>query len=280
VTTANANYHLTIQNARLVREQVHGAQIENRRRLFDEIRYERLNTPTVEDIRIKDLEVALNRARRSPPLTEIWSGDSLNLLYNHLAKQQGAGVRGPNVPVEEDTLRKINFTTGAGGNVALLRDEAKLRWPQPLIRISDKSFADHRGLLDILLAEAVKDVKAGRSSTAATLADIKSHLQQMQEQLDEKIRQLTPSDYIESKRFLNMLDHAHKALQDANVGNLLGNKSILKSKNVAELIKNMTDQGLRFAPAAPGDEGAYKAVHSALLSYDDSIAQLNTGVKP
>jgi len=278
VTSANADYVLTIQNARLVREQVSSAQIENRRRLFDEIRYERLNTPTPEDIRIRNIEVALNRSRRSPPLTEIWAGDSLNSLFNHLAKQQGAGIKGPRVDLDEDTLRKVNFTSGAGGNVALLRDEGKLRWPQPLIQ--NKDFTEGRAKLDDLMAEAVKDVKGGKNPTAATLKDVRVNLQQMQKQLDDKITLLAPSEYIESKRYLNMLDAAYKALQDPNVGNLLGAKSITKSKNVAELIKNMTDLGLRFAPAAPGDEGAYRAVHWALLSYDDAIAQLSTGAKP
>jgi hypothetical protein len=277
VTSANADYQLTIQNARLVREQVFGAQIENRRRLFDEIRYERMNTPTPEDLRIRALETALNRARRSPPLTEIWRGDSLNSLFDHLAKQQGAGVKGPRVDLEEDTLRKVNFTTGSGGNVALLRNEGDLKWPQPL---QIKDFQEERNKLSTLFADAVKDVKAGKNPTAATLKDIKANLQTMQKGLDEKITALGPSEYIESKRYLNMLEEAYKALQDSNVSNLLGAKNITKSKNVAELIKNMTDQGLRFAPAGPGDEGAYRAMHWALLSYDDAIAQLNTGTKP
>jgi hypothetical protein len=134
--------------------------------------------------------------------------------------------------------------------------------------------------VEILLADAVKDVKAGKMPTGATLNDVKAALTQMQQALDDRITLMGPSEYIEAKRYLNLLDEAYKALQDNNVGNLLGAKGITKSKNVAELIKNMTDQGLRFAPATPGDEGAYKAMHSALLSYDDSIAQLNTGARP
>jgi hypothetical protein len=43
---------------------------------------------------------------------------------------------------------------------------------------------------------------------------------------------------------------------------------VLKAKTVPELIKFMADRGLQFAPAVPGDENAYQALHSALAAYD------------
>ena len=46
-------------------------------------------------------------------------------------------------------------------------------------------------------------------------------------------------------------------------------------KTVAELIKNMTADGLRFAPATQGDDGAYRALHNALNAYDSGIMSLS-----
>ena len=56
--------------------------------------------------------------------------------------------------------------------------------------------------------------------------------------------------------------------------NYFNQKWVAKGKTVAELIQNMTAAGLRFAPATPGDEGAYRALHFALVAYDDGITQV------
>ena len=34
-----------------------------------------------------------------------------------------------------------------------------------------------------------------------------------------------------------------------------------------ELVRNMSRQGLRFAPASPGGEAAYRALYNAMVSY-------------
>src|SRR5262249_46030649 len=76
VTTANAQYYATIQQARILQQQANQAAIDTRRRLFDQIRYERMNTPAPEEVRVREMEVALNRSRHQPPAAEIWSGDA------------------------------------------------------------------------------------------------------------------------------------------------------------------------------------------------------------
>ncbi len=42
---------------------------------------------------------------------------------------------------------------------------------------------------------------------------------------------------------------------------------------VAELVQQMTRQGLRFAPAVSGDESYYTVLHRALVDYDNSVSQ-------
>jgi len=81
-------------------------------------------------------------------------------------------------------------------------------------------------------------------------------------------RDLPPNAYIDAKSFLNNLSSSVSALQQRDVGNYFTGKYALRVKTVPELVKYMSEQGLRFAPAVPGEEGPYQALYQALVSYD------------
>ena len=68
LTTANAQFYVTIQQGRIVNQQANQAMIDTRRKIFDQIRYERMSIPSGEEIRVRDLEVALNRSTLRPPV--------------------------------------------------------------------------------------------------------------------------------------------------------------------------------------------------------------------
>ncbi|HZY90998.1 MAG TPA: hypothetical protein VFE78_39615, partial [Gemmataceae bacterium] len=122
LTTANANYQMITQQARLVREQANQAHMQTRRKIIEEAEWERGRMPNPEKIREADIEAQLNRARRDPPLTEVWSARSLNALLNNLAAQpKGQLAKGPAVPLDEETLKSINLTPGdSRANAGLL----------------------------------------------------------------------------------------------------------------------------------------------------------------
>jgi hypothetical protein len=42
----------------------------------------------------------------------------------------------------------------------------------------------------------------------------------------------------------------------------------------------MTENGWRFGPALPSDEGAYRALHSGLVAYDLALNQLVAQAEP
>src|SRR5262249_61625761 len=133
VTTANAQYQLTIQQAKLERQKAIQESIKTRRAMMEQAEWEWAHRPDPEKIRQAALRRELETARVSPPLTDIWSGRSLNALLRHLIAQQGQGVRGPNVPLSEDNLKSINLTSGdTRGNVGLLKDNGNLQWPPSL----------------------------------------------------------------------------------------------------------------------------------------------------
>ena len=266
LVSALANSTVTVQRARLVQEEVFRSQLDTRRKIWEEARYERMSLMNSEQVRLSNMQSALERARRDPPLSEIWSGQSLNDLFRHIADQQGKGVRGPTVPLSEDILKHINLTVGPGsGNVGLLRND--LKWPAPLMR---PEFDAPRKSLDAQVPAATKVAKDGRVGQGQ-LSDLRDNVQKMHDILRRLVDDMAPADYIEAKHYLNTLNESVKALGDPNVANFFNDRWVARGKTVAELVENMTRKeaaGLSFAPAAPGDEWAYRALLYALRDYD------------
>jgi hypothetical protein len=62
-------------------------------------------------------------------------------------------------------------------------------------------------------------------------------------------------------------------LEKPHAGNYFTGKFSARGKTVGELIQNMSRQGLRFAPAVAGDEGAYENLHRYLVVYDVAAHQ-------
>jgi hypothetical protein len=72
---------------------------------------------------------------------------------------------------------------------------------------------------------------------------------------------------MKAKRYLNDLDSALRVLEDPNASKFANRKLAARGSTVSDLVAEMSGQGLRFAPAVPGDEGAYVALHRALVNY-------------
>jgi hypothetical protein len=268
VMNASAQAQLTLQRARLTREDVTRNQIENRKRLIEEAQWERKQLPDAATMIARETESNLQRARTQATLTDIWSARALNDLLKYLEDQQGKGNRGPSVPLDDDLLRHINVTDGSGGNVGLLKDGGKLQWPASL---QGPAYAQVRDVLDKRLPDAVNQLKFNNPVEPGTLKDIQAAVEQAHAILDRNL---------ESKRFLNYLSDAVKAIGSPNAPKYFTQQWTAKGKNVAELVKFMADNGLKFAAATPGDEAAYRALHHALVSYDANMAPIASATKP
>jgi hypothetical protein len=275
LTNANAQYQVTINQAKLLRQEAIRSAFQTRRAAIEEAEYERAHMPDPEKIRQEQLARELDRARVSPPLTEVWSGKSLNTLLRNAISQQSQGVRGPNIPLNEDTLKSINPTAGdTRGNVGLLKDNGNLQWPQGL---QGEAFKDAREDINRRLKQAVQTVTAGnKSPDESTLADLQADLKRMNETVDNSVNVISPDQYIEAKRYLSQVGNALTALRDRNVSNYFNENWRPRGKTVAELVKFMADRGLWFAPAAPGDESAYLALYHALAAFDAGMPRLAT----
>jgi hypothetical protein len=257
---ASANAQYTYQRARLLNPA-------GGKRLID-ARYERGTQLDSEQQRQLNLRPTLDRARHDPSLNEIWSGQSLNDLYNHVKNEQGKGLKGEAISLTEDLLKHINLTIGKNGSAGLLKND--IAWPKPLQR---PEFDEPRKNLDITIPEAVRQAKFGPVN-ANVANDVLNDVRKMHDILPKNIGDIRPGEYMEAKAYLNMLNQAARALQDREVTNYFSGEWAAKGKTVSELVKNMSEKGLQFAPAAPGDEGPYRALYNALAAYDASMTRL------
>jgi hypothetical protein len=100
------------------------------------------------------------------------------------------------------------------------------------------------------------------------LKQMGSDVDGLHNQLRRRVKEVSASEYIEANTFLHHFDQALHALGQPDVGSYFAGKYALKTGTVAELVQQMVDKGLQFAPALPGDETAYSTLHQALATYD------------
>ncbi len=264
VITSQGQLAQTLEQNKVIKQQAEQAKIDTRRKSFDEYMYERANRPTNEDERERIRLEKIRRTRNGPPLTEIWSGKALNDMLMAIQRMQVQSVPGPTVPLEPDLLRHINVTTGStAGSVGIFRNNGKPQWP---LTLRTSAFATERKKMDGLTAKAYMQVQAGEVD-ADTLVALNQGVDDMRAQLKRKISSLSPNDYIKSKRYLNEFEDALKVLQSPDATKLVTQKLSARGDTVAQLCADMTQQGLKFAPALDGDQSAYTALHSAMVQY-------------
>jgi len=271
LVNADGKFRIDYQKANLVREEVKQAHIDNRRRAFDEFLYERANTPTWLDELERQKKLDLNYHLRNASGGEILEGISLNTLLDSLKQMQARNVSGPTVPLDEETLKQINVTAGSGANAGLLKNEGRLSWPLPL---SASEYDEERKAIERNLQLAVSEVEKHGKVDVARLNNLNKDLDRMNEHLGDQISEMTPSQYIEARNYLRLLNDAIKALSRPDGRNYIDGKYTAQGKTVGELVKNMS--GLKFAPAAPGDEYAYKKLYESLVTYYNKV-QPSTG---
>lgn len=271
VTTANADALGTVQNARIVQQQANQAQLDTRRSIIQENRWEKSITPTPEDIREKEQRDALRRARHDPPSIEIWQGSAINDLTRSIQRNQMNGLRGPYVPLDPNLIRHLNVTSGTTyGGVGLFRDPNNIEYP---LVLKTNDYAPERNLLNRLAPLAVQQAMSGRiaDDTQNALDDVAAAFRT---KVDAAVNDMSPTKWISASRFVNELKTTVKALQDPNASKQFNGAWTLRGNNVSQIVDQLTAQGLKFAPAAPGDEPYYTAFYNSLITYDMGLSQL------
>jgi hypothetical protein len=260
----NGEFLKNQQVARMYQTQADSARVDYRRKLIDEARYERGLLPTTEEMRQADIRRDLDRARRQPPISEIISAKALNDILEHL-RSDPAVTKGQEVRIPDGVLERINVTnpTATGASLGLLKEEGKLQWPAPL---AGREFEGPRADLSRRMEDVVQDLKFSNPVQQGKINDLKADLEKLRNLVNTS--ELSPTDYIEARTYLDKVSSAIQALGQQNVAALFNHK--FSARNVAELVDGM--RGLDFAPAAPGDEWAYKLLHQALVNFDASAS--------
>jgi hypothetical protein len=245
-------------------EEAKQAQLVTRRRVVEqqEWEYERLN-PVV--LREKYRKLSVERAKVDPPDHEIESGISLNTLLVELRVNSLMRDQSRAIPVEPTWLKDIHFTSGQVDRVGILLHD-KLFWP---FLLRQKDFADERKEIDDL----VKKVKYGASvgsMEVEKIQRIEELVKTMQTKVVERNRMIKSEDWVFSddtaaKDHLRQLTDAVKGLKNEQAGEFLSGKLSAAGANVQELVQDMLNKGLRFAPATNAQsKRIYHAVYNAL----------------
>jgi hypothetical protein len=266
VISSQGKYLVQTQQAYLMKEQVRAAQIENRRRVFDEWLYERANTPSLNDERERSIREEVRRSRNDPPLPEVWSAKALNDLLADAQKLQGRKVQGPNVPLDEEVLKKINLTKGDGSNFGLLKNDGKLNWPLALRGMDGAR--DLRDELQVVISKAYGEAKEGKQVDPNTIQKIDDYSSKLQGMLVKNVGSVPFAQYSEAKTYMKQLDDAVKVLKKGDAAEFINGNLTPKASTVGELVEFMSRRGLQFAPATGNEQAAYLALHKALVAYD------------
>ncbi len=271
MTTANAQYQLTIQQAKLEREKARRSSLQTRRDTLAERRYELSLMPDPDQIRQQELARAFQRSRNNPPPTEIWSGKSLNDLLRGIQNAQSRGTTGPDVALSPDVVKHINLTAGVTyGGIGLLKNDGKLTWP---FILRQSMFDTERKQLDEQMLQAVKQAQSGEVNVDV-LNDIGASIKQLEGTIDAHVTDLTPTQYIQGMRYARELKESYKVLQQSDVAKYFRPAWTAQGSTVAQLVRQMTQQGLRFGPAVSGDEPYYTSLHQSMVDYEGGSTQL------
>jgi hypothetical protein len=249
---------------------VRSAHIENRRKAFDEFLYERANTPTWLDDLERQRKLDLRYALTNVSGSEILSANPLNTLLDSIKQMQAKGVKGPDIAVSPEMLEKINVSAGGGVNPALLKNE-HMTWPLALTR---SEFAEDRKNIERNLAATTREAEVG-SVEPKRLRELRDEVDKMSGHLGQQIGDMTPTQYIDAKNYLQLLGAGVRLLERPDGGNYVNGKYAAKGKTVGELARNMS--GLQFAPASPGTERAYKELYQRLVEYLSRVQETVSG---
>jgi hypothetical protein len=273
VINSAGNFYIQTQQSRLVQTQADTARLGLRTAQIQQQKWEQSLIPsTLEERQHLDWQ-KLQSARNNPPNPEIWSGEALNALFMALQGAERQGLRADPVLLDSATLQHINLTTGqntTAQGAGMLKDLTNLNWP---FALQDVPFLSSASTINDLSQKAVGEIKNTGRVTAQTFKALDGTVAAMTDAVRND-NSLSPTDYIESKGFLDDLRTSIQGLRDPKVAMYLNGTYAAKGPTVYDLVSQMTAQSLSFAPATQADQPAYSVLYQAMLTYDSRLAQL------
>jgi hypothetical protein len=253
------------EKARIERQKYYQEKLVTKKAAFDLAAYEKANTPTYTEKREQDISMILRRMMSDPAPPEITRGDTLNAMMPLVRSMSTIGVSGSPVSLSPSMLKTINVGTGTSGgdttSAGMLKDGGKLAWPLMLRGANQKK-------MDMLLPKAVEQAIDG-TLEPKTYSQLVGLIQTMTEENRKNYHKdaISSKAFLDGKHFLESLEKSLRVLQEPDPSMYLGAKTTVQGSTVPELVANMTAKGLKFAPATPGQEASYFALHNAFVTY-------------
>jgi len=268
VMRAYGNVITSQEQARVMREAALQAQLETRKKKFDLDMYIKANTPTFTEEQAKIAKMTIRRIQTNASEGEVVGGKALNLLLDDMRRYPGKKAAVEPFALSEDVLGHLNLTKGFA-SLGILRNAGEFNWP---IIMQELFPADQLKLIETQAKTLVQNAEKGKAIDVNMLKDMRTEMDKIRDKLAKKILEIPTTQYLDAKRFLNSFDEGRTALERGEASTQVSfRKWAAGGKNLQQLVDYMIAGGLKFAPAAPGDEFAYRAVHSGMAALDVAL---------
>jgi len=207
---------------------------------------------------------ALQRALGLLDETELLSGESLNIIQSAIMEAEARGAKGTSPYLTPRLLEDVRFATPAGDALNLIRQWNRLPFPAAFAQPELRELRDN---LEKDFGAIALPLLSGKSLEPAKLTKLEQTLQQLESAVAPVIRNLSFQEAIASRKFLNQMANAVKALNSPANSGLVKATWATEGANVNELLKHMAKFKLRFGPAPQGGDTSYFALHRALATY-------------
>jgi hypothetical protein len=262
VISATGELYQQQEKARILREQANQAKLETRKKNLDTINYERAHTWSFTEEQQRNQELLVRRLLSKPLPAEITSGSAHNTLLPYLNQLTIKGIEGPSVALDPEMLKQINVSAGGSGgpNIGAIKN-GKVAWPMALRGPTAKE-------MDGLILEATSAAINGTLDSAMYLR-LTKQTDKLADEASKKWNkeEIDTGSYLDAKHFLESLRSSLSALRSPDAAKYFNNTYAARGDNVGELVRYMTSQGLRFAPASVGAEGAYFGLYDSFVVY-------------
>src|SRR5262249_40245532 len=132
------------------------AQLDTRKQAFQQMMWERENTPTFTEEQVPIMNRVLYRMITNPKEWEIVSGATLNKLLPLVNRLADKGIMRPAVPLDPAYVKELNVTVGnEGPKVGLFRPGEPLQWPLTLQ-------GGEQAKIDSMIQQALAEVVKGK----------------------------------------------------------------------------------------------------------------------
>ncbi len=224
-------------------------------------------------------QAELQRSLTNPAPAKIGSGAALNAIVDGLEPLAAKLKAMPPNAIDDHFLTRLNFTRGTG-SVGMLRNKGKIEWSALLVNLTPKDeSAKLRQQIETRFQDAYNQVAAGRPADADNLKTLAQALEQLGILATARAPTLAFAENVEMKKFLSALEDSVAFLKQADAADWLPGTAKAQANSIQELVLRMLEKKVRFATAAPGQEGANATMHRALTALYKQAAAPQVGAK-